>query len=46
MARRRRRRNPMMKDLVPAAVGLGMGVLITYFYVASLPNQQLPQKTA
>jgi hypothetical protein len=39
---RRRRRNPLMKDLVPAGVGLGMGILITYFYVSSLPGKALP----
>jgi hypothetical protein len=32
----RRRKNPLMGDLLPAAIGAGMGALITYFYVSSL----------
>lgn len=39
---RRRRRNPLMKDLVPAGIGAAMGILITYFYVLSLPGKALP----
>jgi hypothetical protein len=40
--RRGRKKNPKLQDLLPVGIGLGMGALIMYFYVSSLPNKQLP----
>lgn len=40
--RRGRKRNPKLQDILPVGIGIGMGALIMYFYVSSLPNKQLP----